>query len=177
MTLLVFIVFACVTVGGSLTVVASRSPVVSAVGLVTTMSAIAALYVLLGAYFVGVVQVIVYAGAIVVLFLFVIMLLNVGSQDALRERFTGYTWLGVGLGVLFAIAAGISVWAIVEPVPAQVAQRIFEDEGHTVRIAKLLFRNYLLPFEIISLILLASLVGVTLLIRFHGHAWTSGDEE
>ncbi len=176
MQIVLFSVFAIAALTGALGVIFTRSPVNSAVGLVITMFAVAAIYFLLGAYFVGIVQVVVYAGAIVVLFLFVIMLLNVGSANALRERFTRTAWAGILLGVGFVAISGAAVWAVAHadmPVAA-TASAALGDAGHTRQLARLLFQHYALLFEVVSIVLLTALVGVTLLVRFHGRL---GDED
>ena len=126
----------------------------------------AGLFVLLGAHFVAAVQVIVYAGAIMVLFLFVIMLLNLGTlsgQGAIRGKLKGFAII---LGVLFA-AEGIYIatnalndTAAASAVPASEAVTTT-----TYDIGELLFSKYLLPFEVTSLILLAALIGVIVLVK------------
>ena len=166
--------FGIVAVIGSALVVLNRNPVYSALSLVMTLFSVAALYVLLGAYFVAAVQVLVYAGAIVVLFLFVLMLLNVGHEESIREAFRFRTILGALLGLVFVVSAGWTMWSLL--VTDSVAERIPSDAGHTQSIGRLLFQNYLVPFEITSVILLAGLVGVVVLIRFHGRPRRSGKD-
>ncbi len=136
-----------------------RNPVTSALFLVLAFCALAAIYLLLGAEFLGMVQVIVYAGAIMVLFLFVIMYLNLqrdietGVQIALRR---GVGWLA---GATLAAEAAVLFargWApgpeAVEPMPAAA--------GNTQAVGVALYTRYLFPFEITSMILLVAMVGV-----------------
>lgn len=161
-----FLVFGVTVVAGGALVILHRNPIYSALNLVLVLFALSALYVILGAYFVAAVQVVVYAGAIVVLFLFVIMLLNVGRQEALRENFDPKRVVGMIGGLAFLLLAGTTMWTAVEtPTPPSPA---FDELQHTHAIGRLLFENYLLPFEVTSVILLAGLVGVVVLIRFHG---------
>ena len=168
LTLLLFLVFGIVAVVGGAFVILNRNPVYSALNLVLTLFAVSALYVILGAYFVAAVQVVVYAGAIVVLFLFVIMLLNVDKQEALHENFDLKRIVGLIAGLVFLLIAGVTVWnAVGTGAPTQV-DAAFNESQHTREIGRLLFQNYLLPFEVTSVILLAGLVGVIVLIRFHG---------
>jgi NADH-quinone oxidoreductase subunit J len=127
------------------------------------MFAVSALYVLQQAYFVAAVQLVVYAGAIVVLFLFVIMLLNLGEADNLPVASGARRFLGAILGVTFAGIVGAVVWEYASTAP--VAAGVASDTDHTKHLAEVLFQNYLLPFEVVSLVLLAALVGVIVLIR------------
>lgn len=163
METLLYLVFGLVALAGGVLVIVNRNPVYSALSLVLTMFAISALYVLQQAYFVAAVQIVVYAGAIVVLFLFVIMLLNLGEEDNMPSASGARRFVGALLGVTFAGVVGAIVWdyASTAAVPAAAAS----DVGHTKHLARTLFQNYLLPFEVVSLVLLAALVGVIVLIR------------
>ncbi|GIX05823.1 MAG: NADH dehydrogenase subunit J [Candidatus Poribacteria bacterium] len=171
MQLVLFVLFGLFAVLGGLIVVGNRNPIYSALGLVVALFSISALYVILGAYFVAAVQVIVYAGAIVVLFLFVIMLLNLNDRERLREQFTLRSVIGIVLGLVFVAVTGLTVWAVVHP--GTGAAMPLSDVGHTKQVGRLLFSNYLLPFEVTSVILLAGMVGVLVLIRFHGRGHRS----
>ena len=153
---------------GAAMVVLNRNPVYSALSLVLTMFALSGLYVMMGAYFVAAVQVLVYAGAVVVLFLFVIMLLNLRTQEPLAETLGARAWFGALLGGLFIAGAGATMWAAVSPEQFALAADNFGDSGHTKSLAELLFQNNLVPFEAVSLVLLAALIGVVTLIRFQG---------
>src|SRR5262245_16346432 len=102
--LILFWILAVVSVGASIAMVATRNPVRSALFLVVTFLCVAVFYVMLTAQFLAAVQIIVYAGAIMVLFLFVIMLLNLGAPQALRERGSLQPVFAVGLGGAFLIA-------------------------------------------------------------------------
>ena len=160
---ILFYVFAFLTLIFGFLVVAnpfSRNPVTSAMFLVLTIASLAGLFVLLHAFFLAAVQVLVYAGAVMVLFLFVIMLLDLKIEERQKLR-------------KFALAAGVvSVGSILAiffqslkaASPLQVAATA-ATEGSTVELGKLLFRDYLLPFEIVSLLLLVAMVGVVLLSK------------
>jgi NADH-quinone oxidoreductase subunit J len=161
--------FSGVAIGSSLLCITRRSPVASAMWLIATLFNVAALFVLLDAHFLAAVQVLVYAGAIMVLFLFVIMLLNLGEGDP-GDR--GGWWpnkvvgaaVGVGLVVeLFVLRRAVPPDAIRLPagaVAAQVAER-----GAVQGLAVPLFQAYLVPFEITSLMLLAAIVGAVVLAK------------
>jgi NADH-quinone oxidoreductase subunit J len=139
-----------------------RNPVHSALCLVVVFVSLALLYVLLGAEFLAAVQVIVYAGAIMVLFLFVIMLLNldaeVRSQGLSRVAFKACSLVGTGLLLLLLLGGG-AVKALRTMAPEQVSGV----PGNTQAVAELLFTKYLLPFEVTSILLLAAIVGALVL--------------
>jgi NADH-quinone oxidoreductase subunit J len=142
-----------------------RNPVHSALCLVVVFVSLALLYVLLGAEFLAAVQVIVYAGAIMVLFLFVIMLLNldaeVRSQGLSRVAFKACSLVGSGLLLLLLLLllGGGAVKALRAMAPEQVSGV----PGNTQAVAELLFTKYLLPFEVTSILLLAAIVGALVL--------------
>ncbi len=163
---ILFILFGAVSLIGAVAVISFRHPIYSALSLVVTFFAQAGLFLLLGAHFVAAVQVIVYAGAIMVLFLFVIMLLNLGTlsvKGAIGGKLKGFAII---LGILLAIE-GIYIatnvlnnTAIAAAQPATAAPNTT-----TYDIGELLFSKYLLPFEVTSLILLAALIGVIVLVK------------
>lgn len=136
----------------------SRSPVTSAMFLVLTIIALAGLFILLHAFFLAAVQILVYAGAVMVLFLFVIMLLDLKEED--RRKMRAVT---IGAGALAVVAiAGILIRAVVAAKPLGMGVLV---EGETKPLGKLLFTQYLLPFEVMSLLLLVAMVGVILLSK------------
>lgn len=138
----------------------SRNPVTSAMFLVLTIMSMAGLFVLLHAFFLAAVQVLVYAGAVMVVFLFVIMLLDL-KEDERRH----FNQVAVGLGGLSALAiAGTLVAAVVKSVPA-VAPAGRLAEGETKALGRLLFESHILPFEILSLLLLVATVGAILITK------------
>ena len=160
---ILFYVFAALTLLCGVLVVAnpfSRNPITSAMFLVLTIISMAGLFVLLHAFFLAAVQVLVYAGAVMVLFLFVIMLLNLKEEE---RRKTKKLSLVAGLVSVGAIA-GIFVKSLLATHPAKdlPAPTV---EGATIPLGKLLFTNYLLPFEIVSLLLLVAMVGAILLSK------------
>ncbi len=160
-TTALFYLFAGLMLISALLVITLRHPVASTLSLLVSMFCLSGLFVLLGAYFVAVIQVLVYAGAILVLFLFVIMLLDLGKDAMTRTQ--GHVWLLVG----FAIG-GVLLWQLRTIVnhtvdgslpPATAVQ------GTTEQIGQLLFTQYLLPFELTSFLLLAAIVGAVVLSR------------
>lgn len=160
---LLFYVFAAVAlVSGGLVVwnPFSRNPVYSALFLAVTILALAGLFVLLHAYFVAAVQVLVYAGAVMVLFLFVLMLLDLREEARRRLR-----WAGLATG---AVAAGLVTTLLVRALwLAQPGRDLpaAEMEGTVRPLGRLLFTHYLLPLEIVGLMLLVAMVGVIVLSK------------
>jgi NADH-quinone oxidoreductase subunit J len=138
----------------------SRSPVASAMFLVVTMVCLAVLYLLLHAYFLAAVQVLIYAGAVMVLFLFVIMMLD--PKEEQRQRLSRWR-VPLGVGAAVFLLAGLAG-------PLWHARGLGEGgrlavEGQTAPLGKLLLSTYLLPFEVVSAILLVAMVGVVLLSK------------
>ena len=157
-----FYFFAALTLLFGLMVVAnpfSRNPVTSAMFLVLTMGALAGLFVTLHAFFIAAVQILVYAGAVMVLFLFVIMLLDIKEEE--RRRFNTF---GIGAGIVAVGAiAGILIKTIWFSGIGECKTPTLE--GATKNLGTELFTNYLLPFEIVSVLLLVAMVGVILLSK------------
>ena len=137
----------------------SRNPVTSAMFLVLTIASLAGLFVLLHAFFLAAVQVLVYAGAVMVLFLFVIMLLDLKAEERRKVKKFGIAGGLVCVGAILAI-----LLASVSRAPIDVQENP-SLEGGTILLGSLLFKRYLLPFEIVSLLLLVAMVGVVLLSK------------
>ena len=156
----VLIVFAILTV-------MARNPVRSAVYLISALLSMAGLFFLLGAEFVGAVQILVYVGGIMVLFLFVILLVNV--EVAERERKTSRQWkTGVVLGVVLTLELTFLIvrgGQIFEAAPAREVILIQGRTQNTELVGKALFTEYLLPFEIASVLLLVAMVGAVVLAK------------
>ena len=158
---ILFYIFAALTLFFGFCVVNPwiRNPVTNAMFLVLTLTSLAVLFVLLEAFFIAAVQVLVYAGAVMVLFLFVIMLLDLKAEG--RRRFSRFA---VGAGVLAVVAFfSVLMLSILRSGGASVTEPHLQ--GSTVSLGKALFSDYLLPFEIVSLILLVGMVGVILLSK------------
>jgi NADH-quinone oxidoreductase subunit J len=157
-----FYIFAFLTLVFGFLVIAnpfSRNPVTSAMFLVLTIVSLAGLFVLLHAFFLAAVQVLVYAGAVMVLFLFVIMLLDLKAEERRKIKVLGIVGGLVSVGAILAIFLSSLLNA---PLGATESPAL---EGGTVELGKLLFTQYLLPFEIVSVILLVAMVGVVLLSK------------
>ena len=137
----------------------SRNPVTSAMFLVLTIVALAGLFVLLRAFFLAAVQVLVYAGAVMVLFLFVIMLLNLKEEERRRVRRLAL----VGGGATVAGLMGVIAVTVAGAAPAAVVGTA--EAGATPALGELLFTAYVLPVELVSVLLLVAMVGVVLLSK------------
>jgi NADH-quinone oxidoreductase subunit J len=182
MTEVVFYIFAAAAVVSAALCILQRNPVSAALWLVSTMFSLAAIYVLLNAQFIAAIQVLVYAGAIMVLFLFVIMLLNLGhAQSDLRGPSSiAATLVIVGLlaAELFALlhysprrlASEFSQWpTFTDPatvfVAGELTQQASVARGVVGAVAAPLFQTYLIPFEITSILLLVAMVGAVVLAK------------
>jgi NADH-quinone oxidoreductase subunit J len=156
--LILFLAFGAVCVGGAVNLLAQRHPINSALSLIAVMGALAGEYLLLGAEFVAAVQVIVYAGAIMVLFVFVIMLLNAGEEEETKGSRVAIV-LGVP-GIL--IASELVAWVVLRRSgTGDVALGALP--GYPREIAQLLFHDFLLPFEVTSILILIAIMGAVVL--------------
>jgi len=163
---LLFILFAGMAVGCAISMVAQRNPLYSAISLIGVFISLACLYVTLAAPFIAAVQVIVYAGAIMVLVVFVIMLLSVAEEERRPMRLRSLVPIAVGLAaVLFAET--VFIIRFVATSPATPLANI-SDIGQTASIGAGLFTTYLLPFEVTSILLLMAVVGAITLARRGG---------
>lgn len=178
----VFWFFAVIAIASALLVVVVRNPIASAFWLVNTMLCLAAIFFLLQAQFIGVIQILVYAGAVMVLFLFVIMLLNLGRSDTDIRKMGG-----IFLAVVLVAALASQVIPVGKYSPERLALEytrstslanpamVFDSSQAPIRatqergipgdIAKPLFEQYLVPFELTSMLLLAAIVGAVVLAK------------
>ena len=165
----VFGVMFVIALGSSMAMLFAPNAVHVALFLVGTQIALAIAFLLQGAFFVAAVQIIVYAGAIMVLFLFVIMLLGVDRRESLIEPLTGQRGIAIALGgalaleILYVAYRGVDLVAGGDRSAALDA--INQDPGNVLAIARALFSRYLLPFEATSIMLVAAIVGVMALAR------------
>jgi len=158
-----FYVFAALTLLCGLLVIVnpfSRSPVTSAMFLVLTIISMAGLFLLLHAFFLAAVQILVYAGAVMVLFLFVIMLLDLKEEARRKIKLFGLVagLIAVG-GIVSAFFKSLTT------LKSQVDESTLQHDGDTISLGHLLFTSYTLPFEIVSVLLLVAMIGVILLSK------------
>jgi NADH-quinone oxidoreductase subunit J len=156
--LILFLFFGVVAVAGAVNLLAQSHPINSALSLIAVMAALAGEFLLLGAEFVAAIQVIVYAGAIMVLFVFVIMLLNAGVEERTK---------GSRVAIMFGIpgmliGSVLVAWTVVH---SYGDQQVFDSvlEGAPNKIATLLFHEFLLPFEVTSILILIAIMGAVVL--------------
>jgi len=161
--ILLFMVCAALAVAGAVTLIWAKEPIHSALSLILVMLALAVLYLLLGAPFIAAVQIIVYAGAIMVLFVFVIMLLNAGVEER-----TNFSRLAVPGAVLaFLLLLEIAHWLAHAGVGKAIANGANAPaaEASTYSLSEMLFRQYLFPFEATSILILIAVLGAWVLAR------------
>jgi NADH-quinone oxidoreductase subunit J len=163
MEALIFYVLAAITVASAFFVVFLRRPIHNVLFMIIVMIGLAGLFILLQAEFVAMVQLVVYAGAVMVLFLFVIMLLNLDQVRLPLDPRAVRSWIGVGLAVVIP-AALIPLLEAFVPSRSAVGPRALE-MSNTQIVAKELFTTYLLPFEVVSILLLAAIIGTVILAR------------
>src|SRR5262252_5546179 len=155
--LLLFLAFGGVAVAGAVNLLVQRHPINSALSLIAVMAALAGEYLLLGAEFVAALQVIVYAGAIMVLFVFVIMLLNAGEE----ERTPG-SRIAMVFGIPGMLVGSILIaWVLLNSATQRVPAGALP--GPPREIAQLLFHDFLLPFEVTSVLVLIAIMGAVVL--------------
>jgi len=156
---LVFLILSIISIGAALAVIFSKNPVYSVLFLILTFFSIAGHYVLLNAQFLFIVHIIVYAGAIMVLFLFVIMLLNLNKTNetgkSMLPKIAGAISGGLLLIVLLGAVKGLN--------QAEASQVVNADMGSVKNLGKILFSEYLLPFEVSSALFLSAMIGAVML--------------
>ncbi len=159
-----FYTFSGLAILAALSVAWNRRPIYSVLSLLVFMFCLAALFIMLGAYFVAALQVLLYAGAVLVLFLFVIMLLNLEPEALARMRL--FTLRGVGTAAAsLLLAALVAILRRPGPAPITPATTI----GSVESIGQLLFTTYLIPFELTSFLILAAIIGAVTLARQKSH--------
>ncbi|MEW6337142.1 MAG: NADH-quinone oxidoreductase subunit J [Acidobacteriota bacterium] len=159
MELIVFYATAAIALVSALVAVSHRNPIVNVLALVVTFFCVAVCYALLGASFLAAAQILVYAGAILVLFLFVVMLLNAPEEQAAGEPRPVQGVAGFALTAVAAIGGVLLLAAVPSAEPAS------PPDGHVVALGRLLVGPYLFAFELISVLLLAALVGALVLVK------------
>ena len=166
---ILFILFGAGAVVAAMLVVApvkGQTPLHAAIALIVSLCAIAGLYLLLAAHLVAVMQVLVYVGAVVMLFLFVIMLLNLTPEDNGRPKITIAKVLGVGAALSLAGLLAGSLWSDPPVIRAvDLSLPAYKDFGWVSGVAEKLFTDFLVPFELISIFLLVAIVGAVVLAK------------
>ena len=160
-SLVIFFVLAGLAVLGAVSLIVQRHPIHSALSLIVVMVAVAGLYLLMGAEFVAAVQIIVYGGAIMVLFVFVIMLLNAGEEERTNfSKLARYAGIPLAVAVTGLIAAAIAHSSLALPAP--------EPSGaltSTRTLSMMLFSDFVYPFELTSFLILVAILGAIVLAQ------------
>ncbi len=154
----IFVVFGAISVAGAINLLAQRHPINSALSLIAVLASLAVEYLLLGAEFVAAVQVIVYAGAIMVLFVFTIMLLNAGEEERTRG-----SRVAIMFGIPGMLAGSVLIAWILLRYSGTSSVGIGPLLGSPSLIAPLLFHDFLLPFEVTSVLILIAIMGAVVL--------------
>ena len=157
---ILFFFFAAVAVGAAINVLVQKHVLYSALSLILMLTAVSVLFILLQADFLAAIQVIVYAGAIMVLFVFVIMLLNLPQDEDGADRLRWLKFAGIPLGLFFVPLVVATLWNV-EPVVSQEAPLV----GSPAAIGRSLFTDYVLPFEVTSLLILIALMGAVVFAK------------
>ncbi|MGA9768787.1 MAG: NADH-quinone oxidoreductase subunit J [Blastocatellia bacterium] len=164
-----FIIFAVIAVASALNILLQRNPLYSALSLIATLASLSALYMMLHAQFIAAIQIVVYAGAIMVLFVFVIMLLNVQKDQPMIEKQKGLRYLAVPFaGLLIAETFYVLRMVPQRTMPQVAVETADRAIGTTWSIGTNLFTSYLLPFEVTSVLILMAVVGAMVLARREG---------
>jgi NADH-quinone oxidoreductase subunit J len=159
--ILLFLVFAAIAIAGAVNLIVQRHPIHSALSLIVVMVALAGLYLLLGAEFVAAVQIIVYGGAIMVLFVFVIMLLNAGI-----EEHTSISKMAGAPGLLLVVAlAGFVAATIARSSDGIQTTAQTGEMSSTLGISNMIFKEFVYPFELTSFLILVAVLGATVLAQ------------
>ena len=168
MEFVVFAIFAALAVAGAIGVVVAKNPVHSAVGLLVSLLAVAGLFLVLWAEFIAVVQIMVYAGGVMVLFLFVIMLVNVRTLPTEEKYVRRLLPVAVVISVVLVALVLVGVWAAFRAPAGPVAALVSVEGqamGNTEAVGWSLYRDYLLPFEVVSVVLLVAMIGAIVMGR------------
>jgi NADH-quinone oxidoreductase subunit J len=168
----IFVLFGAIAIVSAIVFVTRKSPVAAALWLVNTLFCVAALFIMLDAPFVGIIQILVYAGAIMVVFLFVIMLLNLGQATLVSDA-RGLVAKLVAVGLGLALIAQFAAVLHTEPIPAialapDSTTIIQQAQGAVPPVAAPLFNQYLLAFEVTSVLLLVAIIGAVVIGRRRG---------
>jgi NADH-quinone oxidoreductase subunit J len=159
--LIIFFVLAAMCILGAVSLILQRHPIHSALSLIVVMVALAGLYLLMGAEFVAAVQIIVYGGAIMVLFVFVIMLLNAGAEERTNiSKLAGIAGIPLAIALTGFLAAAVARSADAPQLPLQAGA-----VAPTKTLSMLLFQDFVYPFELTSFLILVAILGAIVLAQ------------
>ena len=165
MEIAIFLFFAVVAIASAANILIQRHPIYSALSLIVTFIALAGIYIQMHAEFIAVMQIVVYTGAIMVLFIFVIMLLNVGAEERVPDKIHVVKYFGLPLVVLLIVEAGLMVARSFSNEGIAVESASINLSGNTQLIGRVLYTQYALPFEVTSVLLLVAIVGAIVMAK------------
>lgn len=160
LSLILFLIFSIIAIATAFGTVASKHPVVAAMNLVLHFLMLAGLYLTLNAQFIAVLQILVYGGAIMVLVIFVIMLLNLGKEENFSEGFSARKGVGMAFGAAFVFQTLVLFFG--QDFTTEIPKSSVE-VGYVKNLGQVLFNDYAFPFELIALLLLVAVIGALLL--------------
>jgi NADH-quinone oxidoreductase subunit J len=165
MEIAIFTLLAVVAIGSALNILIQRHPIYSALSLILTFMALAGIYIQMQAEFIAVMQIVVYTGAIMVLFIFVIMLLNARAEERAPDRVHVVKYFGVPLAVLLLAEIGWIASRATSSARIPVDASSINLTRNTQLIGKILYTQYALPFEVTSILLLVAIVGAIIMAK------------
>ena len=157
-----FIAFGIMSISGAITMITVKEPMYATLGLLISILSVGGLFALLNASFLFMVQIIVYAGAVLTLFLFLLMFLNIKSEDLPDEP---KKYLLITLGAVFMIPINLLIFKALSDLPNIKMELVDSDFGTIKALGMQLYTKWLLPFELISILLLVALIGVIVLVK------------
>ena len=161
----IFLILSVIAVASAINILVQRQPVYSALSLILTFLSLAGIYIQMHAEFIAVMQIVVYAGAIMVLFIFVIMLLNARPEEKLPNKLLIVKYLGVPLVILLVVEVGLVILPSFSGEVIQIDGASLNFAGNTESIGRLLYSQYALPFEVTSILLLVSILGAIVMAK------------
>lgn len=159
---LFFILFGILAIGGAVTMISVKEPMYATLGLLISILAVGGLFALLNASFLFMVQIIVYAGAVLTLFLFLLMFLNIKTEDLPEEPKKYHL---IALGAVLMIPINLLIFKALNELPNIEMELLETDFGSIKALGMQLYTDWLLPFELISILLLVALIGVIVLVK------------
>ena len=165
METLIFIILAIIATGSAVSILVQRHPIYSALSLILTFIALAGIYIQMHAEFIAVMQIVVYTGAIMVLFVFVIMLLNVREESGSTHSLQLIKYFGLPLSILLMVQISLIVLKAYSGYEIPLPPTATNLAGNTAAIGKELYTRYLLPFEVTSILLLVAIIGAIVMAK------------
>lgn len=165
MDTLIFIILALIATGSAINILAQRHPIYSALSLILTFIALAGIYLQMRAEFIAVMQIVIYTGAIMVLFVFVIMLLNARQEPVPVHSLHLINYFGLPLSILLVVQVSFVLFKAYSGYEISLSSSTLNLGGNTAAIGKELYTRYVLPFEVTSILLLVAIIGAIVMAK------------